>query len=126
VIEKLYISKDGLLIKKTKSNKIMIMIKITIKKMLAILNALIALFGIIPMIRVAMFFYEISYKGLCKSGVPTRFSGKTLFNAANNIWVLGKNNLDKLGRLLVAFDIGKRSKLQLRIAVKTEAVQLWR
>jgi hypothetical protein len=56
--------------------------------------------------------------------VPKRFSGKSLFKDANNIWVLGKNNFDKLGLLPVASDTGKSSKLQLRIADKTEAVQL--
>jgi hypothetical protein len=42
------------------------------------------------------------------------------------IWMLGKNNLDSLGRLPVASDTGRRFELRFRIAAKTEAVQLWR
>jgi hypothetical protein len=40
--------------------------------------------------------------------------------------MLGKNNLDNLKRLPVASDTGKRFELRFRIAVKTEAVRLWR
>jgi hypothetical protein len=42
------------------------------------------------------------------------------------IWMLGKNNLDSLQSLPVASDTGKDGKLRFRIAVKTEAVRLWR
>jgi hypothetical protein len=101
------------------------MTKITIKKILTVLGALTALFGTIPVMRDTVSFRKITVR-VYNSVEPKWFSGKSLFKDANNIWVLGKNNFDKLERLPVAFDTDKRSNLQLRIAAKTEAVQLWR
>jgi hypothetical protein len=100
-----------------------------IKKTHAILRILTILFDTIPVMRDTVSFCNILCKKvifrICKS-VLQQFSGKILFKAANNIWVLGKNNLDKQEYLPVTSDTGKYSKLRFRIAAKTEAVLLWR
>jgi hypothetical protein len=101
-----------------------------IKKIHITFGVLAVLIGITSILPRIVSFCKISSKVItvrvCKSVVPKRFSGKTLFKDANNIWVLGKNNLDRWEYLSVAFDTGKYSHLQLRIAAKTETVQLWR
>jgi hypothetical protein len=67
-----------------------------LEKMFEVLGNLTVLSGMIPVIRDTVSFRKITVR-VCDSVVPKRFSGKTLFKLANNIWVLGKNNLDSLG-----------------------------
>jgi hypothetical protein len=43
--------------------------------------------------------YKVIIFNTYKSIFPKRPFGKNLFKDANDIWVLGKNNLDSLGRL---------------------------
>jgi hypothetical protein len=74
-----------------------------IKKILIILGALTDLLGATSVIRSIVSFWQISFKAITvrvyKSVVPKRFSGKTLFKDANDIWVLGKNNFERFWRL---------------------------
>jgi hypothetical protein len=70
------------------------MIKIMLKKMIAVLGDLTALFGTIPMVRDTVSFRKITVR-VYNSIVP--ITGKPLFKDANDIWVLGKNNLSCLG-----------------------------
>jgi hypothetical protein len=46
---------------------------------------------------------------VCKSVLSKRYFEKVLYKDANNIWVLGKNNFDRLEDLSVASDTDKSS-----------------
>jgi hypothetical protein len=69
-----------------------------VKKINNVLGALAALTGITSIIQGAVFSYKISSKTIItlrirKSVFPKELFERILFNAANDIWLLGKNNI---------------------------------